>query len=144
MSKNFLATAELSIYATPERIWRALTDPAEIKQYFFGTDVTTDWTVGGSITWAGEYEGKTYEDHGEILEVTAPKRLRMTHFSPLGGAPDTPENYHELGFEISPSGNASTVTLTQDNNPSEAASEHSKANWMLLLEGLKTVAEATP
>ena len=53
--------------ATPERVWRALTDPAQIKDWMVGTDVETDWRVGSPISWRGELDGKAYgtgEDPG--------------------------------------------------------------------------------
>ena len=65
--RNHVAVAEVQIDATPARVWRALTDPAEIEQYMFGSKVETDWEPGSRIVWKGEYEGKSYEDHGEIL-----------------------------------------------------------------------------
>ena len=69
MSENLLATATVTIDASPERVWAALTDPAIIGKYMFGSTVTSDWEVGSTITYAGEYEGKSYEDHGDILDV---------------------------------------------------------------------------
>ena len=50
------------INAPAAQVWKALTDPAIIKQYFFGTNVETDWKKGSPITWTGEWEGKTYQD----------------------------------------------------------------------------------
>jgi uncharacterized protein YndB with AHSA1/START domain len=144
MSENLLATATVTIDASPERVWAALTDPAIIKQYMFGSDVTSDWQVGSTITYAGEYEGKKYEDHGEILEIRPPEVLRTTHFSPLGGKPDVPENYHEITYTLSDENGATNVRLTQDNNGSEEEREHSAANWQQMLESLRSVVESTP
>jgi uncharacterized protein YndB with AHSA1/START domain len=144
MSENLLATATVTIDASPERVWAALTDPAIIKQYMFGSDVTSDWQVGSTITYAGEYEGKKYEDHGEILEIRPPEVLRTTHFSPLGGKPDVPENYHEITYTLSDENGTTNVRLTQDNNGSEEEREHSAANWQQMLESLRSVVESTP
>ena len=77
--------------------------------YMFGSDVTSDWTAGSPITYAGEYEGKSYEDHGTILEIRPPELLRSTHFSPLSGMPDVPENYHELVYTLTSDGNATCL-----------------------------------
>ena len=132
-----IATASTTIDATPDEVWEALTDPERIKEYYFGTTVTTDWSVGSAITWTGEYEGKSYEDHGEIVEVERPRLLRHTHFSPLGGKPDAPENYHTLTGV----GDGTKVTLEQDNNDSPEAAEHSADNWRTMLEGLKAAVE---
>ena len=139
--KGHVAVAEIQIDATPARVWSALTDPAEIEQYMFGSKVVTDWEPGSRIVWKGEYEGKSYEDHGEILEVEPEKLLVMTHFSPLNGEEDAPENYHTLAYELEEVDGGTRVQLSQDNNASAEAAEHSKGNWEKMLEGLKSVVE---
>ena len=136
-----IATASVTVDAPPERVWRALTDPETIKQYYFGTTVTTDWQPGSAITWAGEYEGRQYEDRGEILEADPPRLLRHTHFSPLGGKPDAPENYHTLTYTLADTGSGTEVTLEQDNNDSPEAAEHAAGNWRTMLDGLKATVE---
>jgi uncharacterized protein YndB with AHSA1/START domain len=144
MPENRIATADVTIDASRERVWAALTDPEIIRQYMFGSTVTSDWTPGSPITYAGEYEGKKYEDHGTILEIRAPELLRSTHFSPLSGKPDVPENYHELTYTLTAEEGATVVQLTQDNNASDAEAEHSAENWKQMLVGLKSVVESTP
>ena len=79
-------------------MWRALTEPDTIAKYFFGSRVQTDWQAGSPIVWKGEFDGKPYEDKGEIVEVEQNRLLRMTHFSPSTGRPDEPENYHTLTY----------------------------------------------
>ena len=137
-----IATAETDIHATRSKVWDALTDPDQIQKYMFGSKVETDWKPGSRITWKGEYEGKKYEDKGEILEVEPERRLKLTHFSPISGEEDTPENYHTLVYELEESNGTTHVSLSQDNNKSEEAAEHSRANWEKMLSGLKEVVEA--
>ena len=139
---DLVATAETEIDAPPSRVWRALTDPDLIEQYMFGARVVTDWQPGSSIVWKGEYEGKAYEDKGQVLEVVPERRLRMTHFSPLGGEDDVPENYHTLTYELEAENGTTHVSLSQDNNSSADAAEHSRANWEKMLAGLKATVEA--
>jgi uncharacterized protein YndB with AHSA1/START domain len=137
-----IATAETEINASRSEVWQALTDPDQIQKYMFGSRVETDWKPGSRITWKGEYEGTTYEDKGEILEVVQERRLKVTHFSPLSGKEDAPENYHTLVYELEENDGTTHVSLSQDNNPSEEAAEHSRANWEKMLAGLKEVVEA--
>ena len=79
---DFVATAETEIEAPPKRVWTALTDPDEIEKYMFGSHVVTDWKPGSPIVWKGEYEGKTYEDKGKILEFEPERRLRVHALQP--------------------------------------------------------------
>ncbi|HZQ31635.1 MAG TPA: SRPBCC family protein, partial [Mycobacterium sp.] len=103
--------------------------------------VDTDWRPGSSITWSGEFNGKAFEDKGEILEVDQNRLLKVTHFSPLSGQPDQPENYHTLTYELAERDGGTHVSLTQDNNGSEEEAEHAKANWDAMLGGLKKTVE---
>lgn len=64
----------------------------------------------------------------------------MTHWSPLSGLPDSPENYHLVTYELWPSGGGTRVTLTQENLTGVSAAQ-SRKNWQPVLDGLKQVAE---
>ena len=66
---GIVATAETEITASPARVWSALTDPAQIKRYMFGSEVETDWEPGGTIIWKGEFQGRAYQDKGRVVEV---------------------------------------------------------------------------
>src|SRR6187401_2353863 len=126
---SHIARAETEIEAPPSRVWQALTDPEQIEKYMFGSRVVTDWRPGSAIVWKGEYEGKPYEDKGEILEVEPERRLRMTHFSPMSGDEDVPENYHTLTYELEGRNGSTRISLSQDGNDTAEAVEHSQANW---------------
>ena len=139
---NFVATSTVTINTPASRVWEVITDPDAVKEFMFGTDLDTDWTVGGPILWRGEWEGKPYEDKGEILEVEPGKKLVHTHFSPLGGEEDKPENYHTLTWTLEDQeGGATRLTLSQDNNATEEAAEHSRGMWDMLVADVKKIAE---
>jgi len=138
---DYVATAETEIGASPAQVWAALTDPKLIKKYMFGSLVETDWKQGSSIFWKGEYEGKTYEDKGEILEIETERRLKVSHFSPLSGQEDVPDNYHTLLYELKQKGDKTHISLSQDKNASEEEAERAKGNWEMMLGGLKEVVE---
>lgn len=134
---GIVASAQVTVAAPPADVWAALTDPARIKEYMFGSTVETDWQPGSSITWSGEYNGQPYQDKGEIITVEPLRRLEVTHFSPMSGADDVPENYHRVSYTLTFAGHGTLVALTQDNNLDENAAAHSARNWQAMLEGLK-------
>lgn len=142
MKPNFVAQATVTIQAPASRVWEALTEPKLIKQYFFGSDIVTDWKVGSPIFYRGEWQGRGYEDKGEIVAVDAGKRLVTTHWSPLSGVPDTPENYHTVTYLLSEQDGSTDVTILQDNNASEEEKMHSEQNWQMVLAGLKDLVES--
>jgi uncharacterized protein YndB with AHSA1/START domain len=138
---GYVASAAIEIDAPAPRVWNALTDPDQVRRFMFGAEVVTDWQPGGPIVWKGVYEGREYEDRGEILEVEVGRRLVVTHFSPLSGREDRPENHHTLTYELDDRGPTTHVRLSQDNNASEAEAEHSRGMWETLLNGLKAAVE---
>jgi uncharacterized protein YndB with AHSA1/START domain len=144
MNKGLIANASTTINAPSAELWQALVTPAAIKEYMFGTTVTSDWVVGSPIIWKGEWQGRAYEDKGIILQVVPERVLEYSHFSPLAGVPDVPENYHIVTVELSPDGERTRVTLSQDNNPTEQAREHSEKNWGMMLAALKQFLERQP
>lgn len=141
MDENLIAKASTTIDAPNSRVWDALVNPAAIKQYFFGTTVVTDWRERSPITWKGEWQGKPYEDKGVILQFKPGRLVQYTHYSPLSGVPDLPENYHTVTVELSGEGKQTRVSLTQDHNANEEEREQSTKNWQMMLAGLKKFAE---
>lgn len=140
-ARNLTARAETTINAHIDSVWQALVNPEKIKKYMFGTTVETDWKEGSSITWKGEWKGKAYEDKGKILEITPNKRLQYSHYSPLAGEADKPENYHTVTIDLKEDADQTKVTLTQDGNKDEDAQQHSAENWGKVLDGLKEQVE---
>ncbi|MGO4599195.1 SRPBCC domain-containing protein [Terrabacter sp. 2RAF25] len=138
-----VARAKVTVDATPQQAWQSLTDPAEIRRWMVGTEVSTDWQVGSPITWRGEMDGKPYEDKGEVLDVDEPRRLSTTHYSPLMGQEDSPENYHTVTYSLEGSGDGgpTTVTLEQDGNESQEQADQFSQNWQSMLDAFKDSVE---
>ena len=141
--KDHVAKVSTVIDAPKEEVWEALTNPDSISQYMFGTKVATDWMAGSPITWEGEWDGRPYRDKGMVREVRPPQVLEYSHFSPLSGVPDLPENYHTVRIEIVEEGPTTNVTLIQDSNETSEAREHSEKNWQAMLDGLKGFVEGS-
>ena len=139
-----IASATTEVTAPVDRVWKALTDPADIKRYMFGTTAKSDWRVGSPITFEGEWQGKTYLDKGVITAFEPNRRLQYTHFSTLAGKPDVPENYHTVTVRLEPMGDRTRITLDQDNNETEEARVQSEKNWRMMLDGLRQLLEARP
>ncbi len=78
---------------------------------------------------------------GVILQFKPGRTLQYSHFSPLSGVPDIPENYHTVTVELSGNGNQTHVSLSQDKNASEEERAESEKNWGMMLAGLKKLVE---
>jgi len=147
MNDDLTAKASVTLHAPVAKVWDALVNPEVIKRYMFGATVVSDWKEGSPIAWKGEWKGKPFEDKGRILELRPEQRLRYSHFSPLSGAPDKPENYHQVTIELSKQDGEDDqhgtvrVDLSQDNNKTAQARDESQRNWAMMLEGIKKVVE---
>jgi uncharacterized protein YndB with AHSA1/START domain len=120
-----------------EKVWKGLTDPALVKQYFFGTDLKSDFKKGSRITFSGEWDGKAYEDGGEILEIDRPKLLKYTYWSSMSGTENKPENYNNITYELAEKDGVTILVIIQDGVKNQQAAEHSEQNWKSVFDGLK-------
>lgn len=133
-------TVTRDIHADRERVWMAMTDPDLVSEWMMGARVESDWKPGSEITWSGEYNGQSFEDRGEIIEIDHAKRLVHTHFSPMSGAEDVPENYHRVDWSLDEDGESTDLTLEMPVDSEEQAEEF-ESNWGAMLDSLKDVAE---
>ena len=142
MSRGFEAVKTVTIDAPRAKVWDALINPAKVKKYMHGTNLSTDWKVGSPIAWKGEWKGKSYADKGTVLAFEPLRLLKNTHWSPMGGTPDEPENYRTVTYELAEDRGKTILTLTQDNNATQdEADKMAEDNWGPMLQGLKETAE---
>ena len=134
-------STSITVNAPAAKVWQALTDAAIVKQYFFGTNVRTDWKKGSPIFWEGEWEGKTYQDKGTIIDVDAGKFVKYSYWSSMSGTEDKPENYANVTYELVEKDGATVLTVTQDNVKNKEAKEHSEQNWQAIFGKMKEMVE---
>jgi uncharacterized protein YndB with AHSA1/START domain len=125
----------VSISASIDKVWDALTRPEQIQKYLFGTLTETDWVPGNPIYFRGVWEGKPYEDKGKVLEFQKHRRISYTHWSSFSGKPDLPENYATVTYELRPDSGATVLTVSQ--NCLEQEQERCETNWKFVLDGIK-------
>ena len=141
MKSDIKAQVSINIHASISNVWEALTNPEIIKKYFFGTNTITDWKVGSPIKFKGEWEGKTYEDKGTILEIQKNKLIKYDYWSSMSGIEDKPENYVIVTYQLSGGDENVNLSVLQENIPDEKMKAHSEQNWNKVLDGLKKVVE---
>ncbi|MEO7763363.1 MAG: SRPBCC family protein [Ferruginibacter sp.] len=141
MKSNIKGYVSTNIDASINEVWDALTKPEIIKQYFFGTNTETDWKPGHAIKFTGEWEGKTYEDKGTVLDIEKNKLIKYSYWSSMSGIEEKPENYAILTYELAGNDGDVTVSVLQENIPDEKMKAHSEENWNKVLQGLKNLLE---
>lgn len=139
---TFSAQTTITINAPASKVWEVLTNPELIGQYLHDTKTISDWQVDSPITWKGEWKGQPYEDKGVILNSVPNKILTYSHWSPMSGSEDVPENYHIVSYELHETDGVTTVSFTQGNSPSQEEADNMIANfWSAALQTIKGICE---
>jgi uncharacterized protein YndB with AHSA1/START domain len=127
------------IRTSPDKLWKALTSPEFIRQYWFGMHCESDWQTGSS--WRLMFEDGRVADTGEIVESTPGKRLAIrwrNEFRPELKA----EGDSLCVMEIEAAGDASKLTVTHSID--KEGSEFIRAvsgGWPRILSNLKSLLE---
>jgi uncharacterized protein YndB with AHSA1/START domain/DNA-binding transcriptional ArsR family regulator len=129
---------EIYVKTTPERLWRAITDPADTQLYYYGTRVQSDWKVGSRLV---------YLDHDQvsldckILEIDPAHRL--VHSFTMTYDPEmAAERPSRVTWEIEKQGEVCRLRLVHDDFDGETKTYHEvEHGWSGILSGLKTLLE---
>ncbi|MCS3762233.1 SRPBCC family protein [Bradyrhizobium centrosematis] len=126
------------IETTPEKLWEALTSSAFTRQYWFDTEVRSDWKVGSPFALV---MGGKVTDTGEILEADRPRRLSYTFKHELMEEMRN-EAATKVVFTLAPFGNLVKLTVTHEGFAagSKLLDGISKG-WPAILSGLKSLLE---
>jgi len=129
---------EIYIKTTPERLWKAITDPEMRSKYNFGVQINSAFTAGS------RYEQRTPNGdgllgEGENLEVDPPRRL-VQSMRALWDDNVKSEGTSRVTWEIEPVGDSCRLLVTHD-QLREGADDHLYGGWPMILSGLKTLLE---
>lgn len=137
---------ETYIKTTPERLWKAITDPEERAKYSFGVEVYSDWTTGSRYESKGSW-GQAVEESdspieisvGENIEVDPPNRLVQT-FNAMWADEVRAEPTSRVTWEIDEVGTSCRLVVTHD-QLRDGANNQLYGGWPMILSGLKTLLE---
>jgi uncharacterized protein YndB with AHSA1/START domain/DNA-binding transcriptional ArsR family regulator len=131
---------EIYIKTTPERLWQALTDPALVQQYYFGSVIESDFRPGSPLIYR-QAQGGRLDIEGEVIESDPPRRL--VHTFAVKWDPELSEDApSRVAFDIAPMGDACRLSVTHDGFAAETDTYRSvQGGWPLILSGLKTLLE---
>jgi uncharacterized protein YndB with AHSA1/START domain len=126
------------IETMPEKLWEALTSSEFSRQYWFGTELRTDWKVGSPFALV---MNGTPTDVGEILEYDRPRRLSYT-FSHVRNDELRQEKPTRIVFTIEPHGKFAKLILTHEGfvEASKLLDGISKG-WPAIISSLKSLLE---
>lgn len=132
------AVFEVFIKTTPERLWKAITDPAERAKYSFGVETHSDYSPGSR--YHASSPGGIDIASGENIEVDPPRLLVQT-FDALWSDDVKAQGTTRVTWEIEPVGTSCRLTVIHDQLPPHANAEL-YGGWPMILSGLKTLLES--
>lgn len=141
MSQETSKIYEVDINATPEQVWQSLTDPKLTQQYYFNTQVDSDWQAGSKIYYRDPTGGIILE--GEIVKFDPPRQLTTT-FKPAWAPQAQDTDASVVSWEISSQATGCKLKLThQGLDPNSPVSADIQNAWMPTLSSLKGVVESS-
>jgi uncharacterized protein YndB with AHSA1/START domain len=132
---------QITINASPDKVWETITNPELTKQYMYNCKIETNWLTGNELNWRDASTGKLMVI-GNIIEIEPGKKLMYTTFDPNGKLEDKPENYSRVTYELAGEGGKTTLSVKQEDYPAEHSVEDMAKGWDFALEGLQKTAES--
>lgn len=147
MEHETIVQRTLFIDASPEAIWRALTEPQLAKEYLDGWQVRSAWSRLAPIEWIELHEGgEELKAKGTVMENLPGRRLRYTQWLTGSGLPDEAASYTTIDISLESERDGRTrlhlwhgdfAGLPLDTRRAREAGRR----WVETLVGLKRVAE---
>jgi len=137
----------LLVDASPNVIWRALTEPALMKHYRSGWQAQSTWKRGAELEWVERSEGQEIvRAKGTVMAAYENQRLRYTYYELDSGLPDEKASYITIDISITVERDGrSCIQLWQGDfaglpQDVRRAREAGK-QWVEALVGLKRISE---
>jgi uncharacterized protein YndB with AHSA1/START domain len=143
MEQAYLVEKSVEINASPDRVWRALTEPDTIEKWMAGARVDAKWEVGSKIIFRGTMPNfnRKYQDHGTVLAIEPEKLLRYSHWSQMSRLPDAPHNRTRVTFILEGTENKTRLTVRHENFHYEDEYKHANFFWNVALYTIKKLLE---
>ena len=130
--------ANITINAPTQKVFEALTEPELIKLWQFGKELITDWEVGSEIKFRVDFEEKSLEQWGIILEVKTNELIKYNLFTPREALEDKLENFCITSYILTNEKEQTKVELIQEDN---RINSFEVKNLKPILLSLKNIAE---
>ncbi|AKU15055.1 ArsR/SmtB family transcription factor [Luteipulveratus mongoliensis] len=142
------------IRSTPEKVWRALTEPAFTKRYW-GAELKSDWTPGAPIGWTRQGTEFSPDDSQQVVLEADPYRVLAytwhaitPEFAKVIGVDEEErarldgESRSKVRFEIEDQGELVQLRVLHDGfDESSSILPGISEGWPAILSSLKTLLE---
>ncbi|WP_214416102.1 SRPBCC family protein [Sphaerisporangium fuscum] len=121
----------------PEKVWRAVTEPAQLGRWFPFQVTELDLQVGGKVTFD---DGHGTVLDGVVAELDPPKVFAFVQYAP---AAMPRESDTLLRFELRPEGGGCLLTFTHVFHDRPAAASYA-SGWEVCLNAMESVLAGEP
>ena len=127
------------IRTTPEKLWNALTDPATMREYWFGMYGESDFKAGSPWRLLSS-EGRAL-GAGQVLEAEPPQRLAL-HWRSEYNEDHKAEGISTCIFTLEPANGAVKLTVDHSIGVGQSKMIHGVSEgWPPILSNLKSLLE---
>ena len=133
--------SKITIDAPSQRVWDALTKLELVKLWQYGSDLITNWDIGGDIRFRTEWEGRIFEQWGKVLEIRPNELINNSLFAPRPDLEDKPENYFIMNYVLTADNGQTKLEIIQEDNRQNAVQEEPQGEENPILHSLKKFAE---
>jgi len=141
MENNLRFETTTMIHAPVTKVWQALTTSDIISRYFSGNKAVSEWNVGNSIMFKGEWEGEEYLGRGIILNRVPYKLFRFSYWSSLYHLENKSENYVHVTYRMAEDGDETELITSIERIPDEEMRAKLENKFNKVLENLKQLVE---
>ena len=125
----------ITLPASPDRVFAALTTPEEIIAYYPFQRVESAGRQGGAIIFHGQLNGVPFTDYGEITVWEPAREFAYTYWSDNHGTPRTPEHFLTIRYRLVPTeGGGTELHVHHERVPDGPYATAMNAAWDGLLE----------
>ena len=127
------------IRTTPEKLWRALTEPEFTRKFWYGITQESDWKPGAS--WCMKFSDGRVADAGEVVEIEPYRRLVLRWRHEM--RPDLKaEGYSRMTYELEQKGEDVKFTVLHEMEvPGSKFIVAVSEGWPMILSSLKSFLE---
>ncbi|HEY0881223.1 MAG TPA: SRPBCC domain-containing protein [Archangium sp.] len=135
------ARVVVDIAAPRETVWNALLTPETLKKIMPVEEVLAPWRLGERFAWRFELAGKPSHVEGLVHRLEAPRLLEYEFVDPHSRDVLKQHHVHRVVIELSEEAGGTRLSLTQDENRTDAAWRHAEGGWRFALGLFKRLVE---
>jgi uncharacterized protein YndB with AHSA1/START domain len=118
------ATVTRHLSASPDRVYRAWTDPEQYKKWFLAERLIMHHGVDGLFFWETLYQGNVWPHYGRFLKLEKPRLVELTWMSHATQGLES-----IVRVELTPKNGGTDLELTHSGLPDDKSRADHQEGW---------------